>query len=190
MRMARLAVQCAAFWSIAVMAAGCGGDETAQGVDVPDVFGLFDASVDVVPDTAAPIVGCAGQVDGTPCDDDSACTTGTVCGNGVCAGGESVVCPDSGQCTSYACDPKDGCVATVKDDGAACTLACYTSAACQSGACTGVAKLPCPKPTGPCDAALECDSESGLCSVVVRLPEGTPCDVDQNVCTFEACYAA
>jgi hypothetical protein len=36
-----------------------------------------------------PVAGCAGQANGTACDDTVACTSGTTCGNGVCGTGEA-----------------------------------------------------------------------------------------------------
>jgi uncharacterized repeat protein (TIGR01451 family)/MYXO-CTERM domain-containing protein len=64
-----------------------------------------------------PQFGCrfvaAGE--GQPCDDGDACTTGTVCAAGLCAGGAAVTC--AGQCSLSMCDPADGCGVCPGGDG-------------------------------------------------------------------------
>jgi DNA-binding beta-propeller fold protein YncE len=56
-------------------------------------------------------VGCRIQPkpDGTGCEDGNACTTGDVCGGGVC-GGVALRCDDGNVCTDDTCDPAAGCV--------------------------------------------------------------------------------
>jgi hypothetical protein len=59
------------------------------------------------------------------CNDNNACTTGDVCGNGVC-GGQPLKCSDNNVCNGVeTCDPVAGCVAAQAgencDDGDACT---------------------------------------------------------------------
>lgn len=96
---------------------------------------------------------------GLACDDGDVCTVGTVCQQGVCAGGSAIVCPDDDNpCTSTVCDPADGCAFVASsadcDDGDPCTL----NDACKDGVCSGgPASCDC----APCDALHVC--VNGLC---------------------------
>lgn len=155
--------------------------------------------------------GCAGQPDGLPCDDASACTSGDVCSGGACVG-TPIAC--SGQCLTGACDAQTGCVAKAStatcDDGNACTVGDHCNGtgtcvvtgprvcanACMTGVCD--VSLGClPKPaqtlcrisTGTCDVSEFCDGVSGNCPANGFLGAGTvcrpavgACDVDE-VCT-------
>jgi hypothetical protein len=94
---------------------------------------------------------CAGQANGTTCDDGNPCTTTSSCQGGVCVGSNPVVCsapaackqpgvcqtsgPSAGTCT-YA----DSATGTACDDGRACTSPDTCAAGvCMSGpsTCTG-----------------------------------------------------
>ncbi len=57
--------------------------------------------------------GCAGQPDGTPCDDGNACTVRDTCYYGYCTGGGVRNCNDGNPCTIDSCDPYRGCVHNV-----------------------------------------------------------------------------
>ncbi len=116
--------------------------------------------------------------DGTRCDDGDACTTDTVCVEGVCSGA-AVECPADG-CTIGACDPAVGCVQTPRPDGARC--ADDPCGACRGGACVagGVA---CPAVDDPCLAAA-CDPETGACAAV-PVADDTPCG--DAACGFSFC---
>ena len=95
----------------------------------------------------------ATPADGAECDDGNLCTTGSLCENLTCTGGDTVVCDDDNACTDNGCHPDAGCVfapnALPCDDGDACTA----QDACDAGACAS---------TGPtdCDDANECTSDA------------------------------
>jgi cysteine-rich repeat protein len=53
---------------------------------------------------------CQYEALGSPCDDDDACTQGTICNaTGVCGSGSAVTCDDAELCTDDSCDPLSGC---------------------------------------------------------------------------------
>jgi hypothetical protein len=89
-----------------------------------------------VPDT------CAGQSNGTSCNDGSACTTVDSCTGGTCFGGSALGCDDTNDCTADGCDPASGCFHTnttsACDDGNACT----SGDACGAGICSGTPDPP------------------------------------------------
>lgn len=143
-------------------------------------------------DTEAPNDECVGAEDGTPCDDNSVCTDSTTCQSGVCADGLFIQCEYAGPCKNSHCDPVEGCVAPIIEDGSPCTLGCFGTATCQAGECApneDTAVL-CPQPEGECMDSLQCDPATGECTVEIVLPEGTGCDKDEDVCTLDACDAA
>jgi hypothetical protein len=88
--------------------------------------------------------GFANRTNGVPCDDGDACTTGSTCQNGSCAGGTAVVCDDGNLCTENLCDPVSGCFHPPAngrpcDDGSGCV----TGSTCSGGACTGGTPISC-----------------------------------------------
>ena len=103
---------------------------------------------------------CAGQPDGTPCDDGDACTTNDVCMGGVCVGAEPTDCNDGNTCTDDLCDPIIGCVHidnTIScDDGNECTFADQ----CVGGACEGT---PISCDDGDPNTVDTCDPLTGDC---------------------------
>jgi hypothetical protein len=98
----------------------------------------------------------------------------------VCAG-FVIVCDDKNPCTTDACEPSSGCVASNNakpcDDGSVCTQ----SDVCSGGKCSGTAVV--------CDdgnaCTLDvCDAKLG-CTHTTQ--DGSPCD-DGNACTSgDAC---
>jgi hypothetical protein len=54
--------------------------------------------------------GCAGMPDGTPCDDENACTSGESCHAGRCDGGGIVECDDGDPITDDLCGVRHGCL--------------------------------------------------------------------------------
>jgi hypothetical protein len=63
---------------------------------------------------------CVGNVcthapvaEGTPCDDANACTTGDVCGGGLCVGAAPLTCNDNNACTTDSCASTTGCANAV-----------------------------------------------------------------------------
>lgn len=65
---------------------------------------------------------CDPKANGTLCDDGNACTQADTCQNGLCVGGNLVVCTASNSCQDPGtCDPVTGCPATTnKANGTDC----------------------------------------------------------------------
>lgn len=129
------------------------------------------------------------KANGTACNDDNACTTGDACQDGVCAGGNPVVCAPLDQChVAGTCDPATGqCSNPPADFGAACDDgdACTTGDHCVGGVCTGTSTLcqPVDDPAG-CWNQPTCNPATGTCSQATPKASGTPCD-DGNACTTD-----
>ena len=93
--------------------------------------------------------GCAGQLDGTACDDQDACTQSDVCQAGRCTGASTGACSAAPvPChTDTLCDPSGGaCVGgALQPDGTPCSdgNACTVGDSCASGACTAGSVLSC-----------------------------------------------
>lgn len=170
---------------------GAGSDAAGDDVPLPDTTASDTTPPDANPpeeDAPAP-VGCAAAKDGDPCDDENACTTGTTCQAGVCAGGTTVLCDEDTACTKNVCVPATGCMASAQPDGAGCSSPCFGKATCQAGVCVSdpTSKTVCPAPTDPCVDALQCNSATGLCDLPIAKPDGASCDSDDDACTIEAC---
>lgn len=130
-------------------------------------------------DKCDPKLGCQYDlpIDGTPCNDNNACTDKDLCAGKICAG-KAVTCEDGNPCTKNQCQSASGCsfpaeaTGTVCDDDSNCT----DSDACAGSVCAGVVVNcddddPCTKDS--CTKAKGCDY-----SIAV----GAPCD-DLNACT-------
>lgn len=125
--------------------------------------------------------GCTQVSDnGKPCEaDNSLCTQGDLCSNGVCVVGTAVQCDDGNPCTVDGCDKKTGlCTASAVDDGVPCNdgTKCTEKDACKAGVCKG-------KGVG-CDddnACTEdvCDPQLGC---QISKLSGAPCS-DDNPCS-------
>lgn len=121
---------------------------------------------------------------GTPCDDNDECTQTDVCENGVCLGGNDVICTPSDQCHDAGeCDPLSGDCSdpeslngTGCNDGNLCTL----NDTCQGGLCTSSGNVVC-SASDQCHNPGTCDPVTGVCSNPAK-PNGTTCD-DGNACT-------
>ncbi len=125
--------------------------------------------------------GISKEKDGTPCKaDDNVCTTTDACTDGICKPGPLLTCDDKSTCTSDACDPKAGCVATPLSGPCNDDDACTELDACQGGICKGAPfndKVKCDDGN---DCTLDvCDSKSGCLNKVL---DGKTCD-DGNSCT-------
>ena len=158
-------------------------------------------------DSCDPNTGeCQGQPwVGAGCDDGNHCTLDDTCEQGVCTGGQSLVCDDGEPCTDDHCSPEAGCQyppnSAPCDDGNPCTIAdTCTGGQCAAGTAKGCQDgNPCTQDfceltTGecihafvnwPCDDGDLCTTndqcDAGLCS-------GQPvnCD-DDNPCTADGC---
>ena len=142
------------------------------------------------PGTCDPAIGaCTNPIkaNGTSCNDDNACTTGDTCQDGVCKGGNPIVCTPLDQChVAGTCDPATGqCSNPPADFGTACNdnNACTTGDHCVGGVCTGTPTIcqPVDDPAG-CWNQPTCDPATGTCTQPTPKPKGTPCD-DGNLCT-------
>ncbi|MCB9740686.1 MAG: hypothetical protein H6747_15590, partial [Deltaproteobacteria bacterium] len=82
--------------------------------------------------------GCTHvALEGTGCDDGSACTTGETCKGPACQGGKALDCEDGSPCTLDGCNPKTGCTQSVAPDQTPCAASGMPDGAawCQSGVC-------------------------------------------------------
>jgi hypothetical protein len=115
--------------------------------------------------------------DGAGCDDGDACTQTDTCQQGVCVGGNPVVCTAQDQChVAGVCNSRTGeCSNPAKADGAACEDGnlCTQGDTCQSGACRPGPTVNCP--ATDCRLAGRCDAQTGTC-VHSNAPDGTPCN--------------
>ena len=104
--------------------------------------------------------------DGTACNDDNLCTQTDTCVDGVCQGGNPVVCDEPGECELQStCDPTTGtCPVRFKPDNTLCDDQdpCSAEARCTAGVCQQT------KPT--CIDNLSCTEDvcnNGVCSFPV-----------------------
>ncbi|MGB0590667.1 MAG: LamG domain-containing protein [Myxococcota bacterium] len=140
-------------------------------------------------DDATSASPCEGLSDGVPCDDGNACTQDDQCASGVCVGGVNTPCDDVGACQEASCDPAVGCVYEDAEEGAPCQAPCFGNATCQEGTCVAeeASAVICPEPDEPCVDQLSCDPATGACTMAIYSAADTPCDLDENLCTREAC---
>jgi len=129
----------------------------------------------------------ADQPDGTPCDDDDACTKDEACLEGACAGGvPAVACEAPDACHEPGvCQPSTGqCVFAAKKEGFPCDDGdlCTTVDACAQGACVGGELVAC-APEGDCELDAACNPATGACEAVLA-DDGAPCD-DHDACTLD-----
>ena len=133
-------------------------------------------------DTCDPEAGCLNLplLDGTLCDDESACTVNDRCLGGICTG-EGITCPPSPiPCTRYVCqNPEVGCQLEVVPDGTPCDDGnfCTLEEQCQMGICKAVLTTSCDD-GNPCTTDV-CRPETGEC---VHGFNTLPCE-DGNLCT-------
>ena len=119
---------------------------------------------------------------GKACSDDDGCTSGETCSDGVCGGGQPVVCDNADTtgcttqvCSENTCGPVFATAATACDDGDPCTVggACDDSGTCVSSAkdCSGFE-----------DQCNDAACVLGACIVVPKTDAA--CD-DGQICTPE-----
>ena len=142
-------------------------------------------------DSATGICSDPAKADGTPCDDDNACTQADTCVGGSCTGANPVICPAADQChlprtcrkSTGTCTNKDADDGTPCDDGNACTR----EDRCIDGECIGKNPVTCTA-LDACHVAGVCDPTSGECSNPAAA-DGLACD-DRDACTeSDACVA-
>ena len=105
-------------------------------------------SATCIPETGACVID--DLVNGTPCDDNNACTTEDLCVAGACSG-TPLSCDDQNPCTNDTCSQTIGCTSTFNsapcDDGNDCTLGDI----CVQGSCSGTPDASC-----VCNSTADC----------------------------------
>ncbi len=126
---------------------------------------------------------CTFDAASTPCDNEDACTTDSLCdGGGSCSVGVAVICDDGLYCTGVeSCDSDLGCqpgVAPSIEDGVGCTV----------GACDEASDVVTHSPdNGACDNGLYCDGVE-VCDPVLDCQSGVAPSIEDGVgCTVGAC---
>src|SRR5439155_1689826 len=127
----------------------------------------------------------SAKVDGTLCDDGTACTQTDTCQAGSCTGQNPVVCSAADQCDGAGRrEPATGeGSAPARDDDTACGdgNACTQTDTCPSGTCTGSNPVVC-SAADQCHDAGTCYPSTGQCINPSAKADGTGCD-DGNPCT-------
>jgi len=111
-------------------------------------------------DSCVSLTGCVHANNTSSCDDAHACTSGDVCGGGICAGTPTPSCIE---CTTTECNDGKGCT-TDTCSGGACVFtnntdpcndgnACTTGDTCTAGSCVG-------GPPPNCDDGIVCTTDS------------------------------
>jgi hypothetical protein len=137
---------------------------------------------------------CSVRPDGTPCNDDNACTHLDQCLQGACVGSNPVSCQASDQChNAGTCDPRTGiCSDPPATNGALCNDgdACTQIDRCQNGECAGTSPVMC-QASDQCHVAGACATQSGLCTNPAA-PDGSGCILPHATagCTAGACTVA
>ena len=141
--------------------------------------------------------GIVAQANGTPCDDNDACTSGGQCFGGACLVGQ-VNCNDSNVCTNDSCSAASGCVHTNVPGGFPPTTCndnnpCTPIDICQNGKCNG------PFNNCFCQNDSQCQDDNNKCNGkntcqggTCKLGPGTVivCDPSKdNACIANTCQS-
>ncbi len=161
-------------WSVAVTLFACSPATSTRSKsdDKPDA-----ESTDTTDDTGTDDTG----TDDTGTEDTGTDDTGT----------EDTGTEDTGADTTTGdTDPPDECADA--EDGTPCddVNKCTEGTVCTDGVCGGGTQLQCPVPEAECVDALQCDPDSGQCTVEIYLPADTLCDSDKDICTEDVCDGA
>ncbi|HIA03605.1 MAG TPA: hypothetical protein EYN66_17145 [Myxococcales bacterium] len=156
--------------------AACADSPNAIGDDVPDVGQPQDPQ-------------CAQQLNGVGCDDGDPCTVNEVCSDGICTDGLPNLCASTNGCQIGNCIEGLGCKFLNKLDGVPCESLCFSSSSCSVGFCVPVLEtsVVCPSSPNSCVDRLECDVQTGECSIEVYAESGVSCDADEAPCTLDQC---
>ena len=148
---------------------------TCTALDQCHVIGVCDPSTGICTNPDAP--------NGTPCNDNNACTQTDTCQSSTCVGSNPVICTALDQChLAGTCDSSTGlCSNPNAPDDTPCSTGnqCFTNDTCQIGVCTNGTPFVCPPP-GPCQVSVTCDPVNGC--IYTNQPDHTSCS-DDNVCT-------
>ena len=179
-----------ACFALLAMLTAC-GDEN---VVTADTSTADTSTADTTVEDTGPADPCDGKADGESCDDGDPCTLDDVCSAGACVGGSNDPCESDSTCQTGTCVPGEGCKYENADDGTECSVTCFEEATCIAGECKANADtaVVCASPEeagNPCLEELQCDLETGECTVEIFKPEGTSCDDDGNLCSKESCSA-
>jgi uncharacterized repeat protein (TIGR01451 family) len=139
---------------------------------------------------------CKDQPAGVRCEKDGdKCTLEKCDGKGACVPDDVVECIGPvGQCDGgKVCDPDTGECKDRPDKpvGTVCERdrnKCTPDKCNDRGFCVPAGPpVACHGP-GQCDGGKECDPTTGQCTInLPEVPAGTPCEVDRNKCTTDAC---
>ncbi len=155
--------------------------KTGSVVTCPEPTGLGSICLSPSCDPTTGKCSFSPDHEGLLCDDGDACSSGSQCEQGSCAGGTPVNCNDGNPCTDDSCDPDTGCGYSLNslpcNDGDACT----TGDTCNGGQCAGGNLLDC-NDKNPCTDD-SCDPKSGC----KHIPNQAACD-DGSACSVgDAC---
>ena len=176
----------------------------------PDTIVVCDGGLDkpcvlVSCDPGSGLCEAALFADGTPCDDQDACTVGDHCESGACLGEGMLDCGSLDPCRVGSCTPAKGCVFSLRagpcSDGDPCTAGDI----CSGGVCHGVREVSCEdgltctldacEPGQGCRHhahAAACDDGDACTPVDVCAggacgSAGPPACDDGDPCTLDAC---
>jgi len=158
-------------------------ETTCQASDACHDPGVCDPATGICSDPPRP--------DGSLCNDNNACTQVDSCLQGVCTGGNPVICVPVTAChDAGVCDPQSGvCSQPIKPAGAPCEDGdlCTSGESCTNGLCIGGTPLIC-EPLDSCHDAGVCEPGTGQCTHPAKI-DGSSCE-DGNPCTQQdACRA-
>jgi hypothetical protein len=153
------------------------GDHCVNGLCVPTGFlDCTDANF-CTDDSCDDKLGCFYPHNSLPCDDDNACTANDICGGGVCAGPDPVVCNDGNLCTDDSCSSISGCVFADNEAGCDDKDLCTPIDKCTGGVCVGTGEVSCDDQELCTDDS--CEPDKGC----VNSSNVLDCD-DSNACTL------
>jgi uncharacterized repeat protein (TIGR01451 family)/MYXO-CTERM domain-containing protein len=170
----------------------CNDQNSSTKNDVCDAGGSCAGTVYTCAPTSCEVAsapngtGCVGTpiANGTPCNDNNACTQTDSCQSGICTGASPISCTALDQChDAGSCVPATGiCTTPTKANGASCNDgdACSQTDTCQNGSCSGSNPVVCTA-ADQCHTAGTCSSATGTCSSPVK-SDGSSCS-DGNACT-------
>ncbi len=140
------------------------------------------------PLTGDVLTGCAYADNSDGCNDGLSCTSGDVCGGGVCAGTPvHTACDDLNPCTDDTCDPltgapTTGCAYADNSDGCNDGLSCTNGDVCNAGSCAGTPVHTACDDGDQCTTNL-CDPLNGAAVTGCYFPGHTGACDDGDVCT-------
>lgn len=120
------------------------------------------------------------HLNGSTCNDRSACTVNDRCLGGKCVG-NTLLCNDN-QCMEGTCDKVKGCVYKNKEDDSPCSdgSECTVNDVCYNGQCTAGILKDCSSFANECNSGI-CDSSSGQC-ISMPVLNGTTCNKAVDIC--------